>query len=53
MEAIEEPPERFRLFEDLQLEEHPDKFVIMSKESPIQGFSIDRRSGDIIAPLGG
>ncbi|KAI4341867.1 hypothetical protein MLD38_026539 [Melastoma candidum] len=50
---MEAPPERFRLFEELQLQELPGKFVIRSKESPIQGFSVDRCSGDILSPLVG
>ncbi|KAF8032036.1 hypothetical protein BT93_D1056 [Corymbia citriodora subsp. variegata] len=37
----------FRLYEQLELQEFRDKFVIRSKESPGDGFSIDRRDGSV------
>ncbi|KAK4766734.1 hypothetical protein SAY87_008376 [Trapa incisa] len=37
----------FRLYEELELHEFQDKFVIRSKESPSDGFSIGRREGKI------
>ncbi|PKI51459.1 hypothetical protein CRG98_028170 [Punica granatum] len=37
----------FRLHEELELQEFQDKFVIRSKESPSDGFSIGRREGNI------
>ncbi|KAL5550498.1 hypothetical protein UlMin_000674 [Ulmus minor] len=43
---------RFRLFEELELQEFQDKFVVKSLESPTRGFSIGRRDGNI-EPLDG
>ncbi|OIW07461.1 hypothetical protein TanjilG_24323 [Lupinus angustifolius] len=40
-------PERFNLYDELQLLEFQDKFVIKSHQSPNHGFSIDRRDGNI------
>lgn len=37
----------FKLYEQLELQEFRDKFVIKSKESPDDGFFIDRRDGSI------
>lgn len=43
---------KFKLYEQLELQEFQDKFVIKSVEAPDQGFSIDRRDGTI-EPLNG
>uniref|UniRef100_A0A2P2LJ45 SAC domain-containing protein n=1 Tax=Rhizophora mucronata TaxID=61149 RepID=A0A2P2LJ45_RHIMU len=40
-------PGRFKLCEQLELQEFQDKYVIKSAESPSRGFSISRRGGDI------
>ncbi|KAK3406844.1 hypothetical protein EUGRSUZ_K02976 [Eucalyptus grandis] len=37
----------FKLYEELELREFRDRFVIRSKESPGDGFSIDRRDGTV------
>lgn len=37
----------FKLHEQLELRESRDRFVIESKESPGDGFFIDRRDGSI------
>ncbi|XP_057984197.1 phosphoinositide phosphatase SAC8 isoform X3 [Malania oleifera] len=37
----------YKLFDELELQEFQDKFVIKSAKSPTQGFSIDRRDGNI------
>lgn len=47
MQSEEELPEHFRLFNELELHEFEDKFVIKSTESNSQGFSISRSDGDI------
>ncbi|XP_061348826.1 phosphoinositide phosphatase SAC8 isoform X1 [Gastrolobium bilobum] len=39
--------ERFKLYDELELQEFQDKFVIKSHESPNQGFWISRRDGNI------
>ncbi|KAJ1381196.1 SAC domain [Sesbania bispinosa] len=39
--------ERFKLYDELELQEFQDKFVIKSNESPNQGFWISRRDGNI------
>ncbi|KAK7256902.1 hypothetical protein RIF29_30472 [Crotalaria pallida] len=39
--------ERFKLYDELELLEFQDKFVIKSHESPNQGFCINRRDGNI------
>ncbi|XP_008243472.1 PREDICTED: phosphoinositide phosphatase SAC8 isoform X1 [Prunus mume] len=41
------PRAKFKLYEQLELQEFQDKFVIKSVEAPYQGFSIDRRDGTI------
>ncbi|CAB4284763.1 unnamed protein product [Prunus armeniaca] len=41
------PSAKFKLYEQLELQEFQDKFVIKSVEAPDQGFSIDRRDGTI------
>lgn len=46
------PSGKFKLYEQLELQEFQDKFVIKSIEAPDQGFSIDRRDGTI-EPLNG
>ncbi|KAK4799391.1 hypothetical protein SAY86_024756 [Trapa natans] len=38
----------FRLYEELELQEFQNNFVIRSKESPSEGFSIGRREGNIV-----
>ncbi|XP_021906247.1 phosphoinositide phosphatase SAC8 [Carica papaya] len=38
---------RFKLYDQLELQEFHDKYVIKSVESPDQGFSICRRDGNI------
>ncbi|KAF3448173.1 hypothetical protein FNV43_RR08884 [Rhamnella rubrinervis] len=38
---------RFKLYEELELQEFKDKFVIKSVESPSRGFSIGRSDGNI------
>lgn len=38
---------RFKLFEELELQEFNGKFVIKSVESPARGFSISRGDGNI------
>lgn len=43
---------RFKLHDQLELLEFKDQYVIKSVESPDQGFSIDRRDGNI-EPLNG
>ncbi|XP_030924436.1 phosphoinositide phosphatase SAC8 isoform X2 [Quercus lobata] len=43
---------RFKLFDQLELQEFQDKYVIKSIESPNQGFSIGRRDGNV-EPLTG
>lgn len=43
---------KFKLYDQLQLQEFPDKYVIISAEAPDQGFSINRRDGTI-EPLNG
>lgn len=43
---------RFKLHDQLELLEFKDKYVIKSVESTDQGFSIDRRDGNI-EPLNG
>ncbi|CAL0302629.1 unnamed protein product [Lupinus luteus] len=40
-------PQRFNLYDELQLLEFQDKFVIKSHHFPNHGFSIDRRDGNI------
>ncbi|XP_040372338.1 phosphoinositide phosphatase SAC8 isoform X2 [Rosa chinensis] len=42
----------FKLYEKLELQEFPDKFVVKSVEAPDQGFVIARRDGTI-EPLDG
>ncbi|KAM2405845.1 hypothetical protein ACFXTH_033013 [Malus domestica] len=42
----------FKLYEELELQEFLDKFMIKSVAAPDRGFSIDRRDG-IIEPLNG
>ncbi|XP_050143381.1 phosphoinositide phosphatase SAC8-like [Malus sylvestris] len=42
----------FKLYEELEVQEFQDKFVIKSVAAPDRGFSIDRRDG-IIEPLNG
>ncbi|KAH7514644.1 hypothetical protein FEM48_Zijuj11G0111200 [Ziziphus jujuba var. spinosa] len=44
--------DRFKLYEELELQEFHDKFVIKSVESPNRGFSIGRQDGNI-EPLSG
>ncbi|XP_060674209.1 phosphoinositide phosphatase SAC8 isoform X2 [Ziziphus jujuba] len=39
--------DRFKLYEELELQEFHDKFVIKSVESPNRGFSIGRQDGNI------
>lgn len=39
--------ERFKLYDELELQEFQDKFVIKSHESPNQGFWISRLDGNI------
>jgi hypothetical protein len=41
------PSGRFKLFDQLELQEFSDKYVIKSVESPNRGFSISRLHGDI------
>lgn len=41
------PSGRFKLFDQLELQEFNDKYVIKSVESPNRGFSISRLHGDI------
>ncbi|GMY25520.1 phosphoinositide phosphatase sac8 [Fagus crenata] len=43
---------RFKLYDQLELQEFQDKYVIKSVESPDQGFSIGRRDGNV-EPLNG
>lgn len=43
---------KFKLYEELELQEFQDKFVIKSVQAPGQGFSIGRRDGTI-EPLDG
>ncbi|XP_050243956.1 phosphoinositide phosphatase SAC8 isoform X3 [Quercus robur] len=43
---------RFKLYDQLELQEFQDKYVIKSIESPNQGFSIGRRDGNV-EPLTG
>lgn len=43
---------RFKLYEQLELQEFQGKFVIKTLEFPTQGFSIDRHDGNI-EPLDG
>lgn len=43
---------RFKLYDQLELQEFQDKYVIKSSESPNQGFSIGRRDGNV-EPLTG
>lgn len=38
---------RFKQYEQLELQEFPDKFVIKSLEFPTRGFSIGRRDGNV------
>ncbi|TKY65812.1 Phosphoinositide phosphatase SAC8 [Spatholobus suberectus] len=40
-------PERFKLYDELELHEFQDKFVIKSHQSPNQGFWINRLDGNI------
>jgi hypothetical protein len=46
-----EPPsdssERFKLYDELELQEFHDKFVIKSHQSPNEGFWINRVDGNI------
>ncbi|KAL5711442.1 hypothetical protein ACHQM5_021898 [Ranunculus cassubicifolius] len=37
----------FKLFDEMQLQEFSDKFLIRSTNSPEEAFSIDRNNGDI------
>lgn len=46
-ESESSSPAKFKLYDQLQLQEFPDKFVIKSVESPNHGFSIGRREGNI------
>ena len=39
--------EIFKLYEELELQEFQDKFVIKSVAAPDRGFSMDRRDGVI------
>lgn len=43
---------RFKLYDQLELLEFKDKYVIKSVASPDQGFSIGRRDGNI-EPING
>ncbi|KAL0727916.1 hypothetical protein Bca4012_024009 [Brassica carinata] len=38
---------RFKLYDQLQLLEFPDKYVVKPVDSPHEGFSVDRRDGNI------
>lgn len=44
-----ESPEkgRYKLYEQLELQEFQEKFVIKSLQSPFHGFAIDRHDGNI------
>ncbi|CAB4266289.1 unnamed protein product [Prunus armeniaca] len=41
------PSGKFKLYDQLELQEFQDKFVIKSVEAPDQGFLIDRRDWTI------
>ncbi|KAJ4969470.1 hypothetical protein NE237_016171 [Protea cynaroides] len=47
-----DPSEAFKLCEQMELLEFPDKFVIMSLDSPHQTFSIGRSDGNIDSQIG-
>ena len=47
MEAPASSSGGFRLYDQLELQEFQDKFVIRAVESPDQGFSIGLRDGDV------
>ncbi|KAL0689137.1 hypothetical protein Bca4012_088814 [Brassica carinata] len=38
---------RFKLYDQLELLEFPDKYVVKPVDSPHEGFSVDRRDGNI------
>jgi len=43
---------RFKLYDQFELLEFPDKYVVKPIESPEEGFSVNRRDGNI-KPLDG
>lgn len=49
IESSSDATERFKLYDELELQEFQDKFVIKSHESPTQGFWISRVDGNINA----
>lgn len=52
MEIAPPSSSRFKLYDQLQLLEFPDNYVVKPVDSPQQGFSVDRRDGNI-KPLDG
>ena len=47
MECGSSSCERFKLYDQLELHEFQDRFVVRSVEFPNRGFSINRGDGDI------
>nr|XP_018453446.1 PREDICTED: phosphoinositide phosphatase SAC8 [Raphanus sativus] len=47
MEIAPPSSTRFKLYDQLELLEFPDKYVVKPVDSPHEGFSVDRRDGNI------
>ncbi|KAF8095870.1 hypothetical protein N665_0321s0044 [Sinapis alba] len=47
MEIAPPSSNRFKLYDQLELLEFPDKYVVKPVDSPHEGFSVDRRDGNI------
>lgn len=47
IEPTSDSSERFKLYDELELQEFQDKFVIKSHQSPNEGFWISRVDGNI------